>query len=192
MKRIVGIYWTEDNVIHAIRDLMNKGYEGKNISVISKKKIDFAGLKQVGENIEDEHLLVDIKPEVNDIVFGSGVDSFVSTLKGYGISEEEARKYEDAMEQGGIMLLTGFSDVIRGHIENPGTYTDPNMGVETIENPGTINIKEELTEIVETPGTFTDKIPSKENIETPGTTVDPDQTDEIENPGTINIDELDK
>jgi hypothetical protein len=192
MKRIVGIYWTEDNLIHAIRELMNKGYESKDISVISKNKMDFAGLKQVGENIEDEHLLVDIKPEVNDITFGSGVDSFVSTLKGYGISEVEARKYQDAMDQGGIMLLLGFSDVIRGHIENPGTYTHPNIGVETIENPGTINIKEELTEIIETPGTITDDLPSMEDIKTPGTTVDPDQTDEIETPGTINIDDTNK
>lgn len=189
MKRIVGIYWIEDKLIHAIRELMNKGYESKDMSVISKNEMNFPGLKQVGENIEDEHLLVDIKPEVNDIVYGSGIDSFVSTLKGYGISEEEARKYQDAMDQGGIMLLTGFSEVIRGHIENPGTYTDPHIGVETIENPGTINIKEELTEIIETPGTITDDLPSMEDIKTPGTTVDPDQTDKIETPGTINIDD---
>ena len=192
MKRIVGIYWTEDNLIHAIRELLNKGYESKDISVISKNKIDFVGLKQVGETVENEELLVDIKPEVNDIVFGSGVDSFVSTLKGYGISEVEARKYQDAMDQGSFMLLTGFSDVIRGHIENPGTYTDPNMGIETIENPGTINIKEEITEIIETPGTFTDDLPSMEDITTPGTTVNPDTTEEIETPGTINIDDTNK
>ena len=189
MKRIVGIYWVEDKLIQAIRDLMNKGYEGKDISVISKNKIDFPGLKQVGENIEDEHLLVDIKPEVNDIVYGPGVDSFVSTLKGYGISEEETRKYQDAMDQGSIMLLTGFSDIIRGYVKNPETYTDPYIGVETIENPGTINLKEELTEIIETPGTITDDLPSMEEIKTPGTTVDPEQTDKIETPGTINIDD---
>lgn len=189
MKRIVGIYRTEDQVLHAIRGLMAEGYETKDMSVISKYKMDFVGLSQVGESIENEEMLVDIKPEVNDITFGTGVDSFISTLHGYGISEVEARKYQEAMDQGSVMLLLGFGDVIHGHIENPGTYTDPDMGIETIENPGTINIKEEMSEIIETPGTITDDLPSMEEIKTPGTIVDPDLTDDIETPSTINIDD---
>ncbi|MGB4587795.1 MAG: general stress protein [Clostridiaceae bacterium] len=195
MKKIVGIYRTETQLNNAIRELLREGYESKDMSVISKYNMNFVELKEIQEDVRDDEVLIEAHSEVNDISYGSGVDSFIATLMGYGLSEEEARDYQEAIDQGGIILLLGFSDIIRGHIENPGTYTDPNIGDEMIENPGTINVKDafdELDEDIETPGTHTDRIPNKEDIETPGTYVDPDETDEIENPGTINVDDLNK
>lgn len=219
MKRIVGVFQTEDQAVNAIRDLKTQGYKGEEISVVTKDKADFAEIKELAGNVRREKVQTDEfqrdefqrdefkKDEfqrdefqrdefhrdedsaVYNVSTGEGTGSFIKTLRSYGVSETEALKYEDEVNAGNIMVLLGFGEIIKGHIENPGTYTDPLIGDEIIETPGTINILEEMGEENETPGTFVDPISPTEINETPGTINDPFVTHETETPGTFTLDD---
>lgn len=224
MKRIVGVFQTEDQAVKAIRDLKTQGYKGEEISVVTKDKADFAEIKELAGNVRREKVQTDEvqrneiqrdgfkKDEfqrdefqrdefqrdefhrdedsaVYNVSSGEGTGSFIKTLKSYGVSETEALKYEDEVNAGNIMVLLGFGEIIKGHIENPGTYTDPLIGDEIIETPGAINILEEMGGENETPGTFVDPISPTEINETPGTINDPFITHETETPGTFTLDD---
>jgi len=244
MKRIVGVFQTEDQAVKAIRDLKTQGYKGEEISVVTKDKADFAEIKELAGNVRrekvqtdevqrneiqrDEFKKDDVQRDefqrddvtrdelqrdefqrdefqrdefqrdefhrdedsaVYNVSSGEGTGSFIKTLKSYGVSETEALKYEDEVNAGNIMVLLGFGEIIKGHIENPGTYTDPLIGDEIIETPGAINILEEMGGENETPGTFVDPISPTEINETPGTINDPFVTHETETPGTFTLDD---
>ncbi|MWV45192.1 hypothetical protein GRF59_16325 [Paenibacillus sp. HJL G12] len=132
MKQIVMcVYRNRQNPALAIKQLLDKGYDKKSISVLGKNKKELSiisqdtGLKKPESGIGNTGLFGEIKDMITSIELrseiiwvigpaasklagaeiGTETDGLVVGLIGIGIPEQDAQKYEDFLMEDHIILM---------------------------------------------------------------------------------------
>ncbi len=156
MKRIVGIFNTEDRALKAIHRLREDGYRDEEISVVTSNKESYDRLSRVvGDDVVRD---VDVSAEstaakaasgtaiggiggfllglgalaipgvgpivaagpivgaITGAVAGGTIGGIAGALTDYGIDEEDARVYEERINQGDVMVLVDDDETRRDHV----------------------------------------------------------------------------
>lgn len=119
-KKVLGVYNSSDDVIHAIEEFKNEGYSENELSIIANTRdIPSAIQNEIGVTTEEvsgtdynrtyehrgfiENLLsvFEINSNIND-----GTTSYFDHLVGLGFDEDAAREYERDINSGKILLLS--------------------------------------------------------------------------------------
>ncbi|QCJ41864.1 YsnF/AvaK domain-containing protein [Bacillus sp. S3] len=119
-KKVLGVYNSSDDVIHAIEEFKNEGYSENELSIIANTRdIPSAIQNEIGVTTEEvsgtdynrtyehrgfiENLLsvFEINTNIND-----GTTSYFDHLVGLGFDEDAAREYERDINSGKILLLS--------------------------------------------------------------------------------------
>ncbi|MBG9498945.1 general stress protein [Bacillus thuringiensis] len=118
-RKIVGVFRTIDDAALVINELNDKGYSADNISAIAKDQKEIEHLEEKsGEKVNHETAhkadifsatgLVAAGPiaaAIGGAGIGGGAGSLIGAFIGLGIPEEHAKKYEEYIYDGNILIL---------------------------------------------------------------------------------------
>lgn len=137
-KEFVGTYYSIDTVVHKIVELTSKGYGEDEIYAITQVQ-DNISMLQGQTDIElrggNENNWMD-----RFKVFVSGEEPVFHAFKQFFFSEEEAQKYYQEVQDGGIALFVDFKEVEKdsqAELDRNGQSLDNQVEVEQVISPRT-------------------------------------------------------
>ncbi|MBW7475161.1 general stress protein [Paenibacillus oenotherae] len=108
MKPSVQIVTTAMDALHAVRELNSRGYKQDDIYVLahdSEKTKELAAATEANQiGMTEEGVLSSVAN-----VFRSRGDEIRSKLQSIGITEAEAERYEEELDQGRVLVITNIN-----------------------------------------------------------------------------------
>ena len=183
MKKLIGTFRTEEEMVLAIKHLKEKGIDTNEISVLTREPYEYEPKEGSIYTSDQEEVIA------GNFFHGIGANDFVHSLEHYGITEKNAAVYCDRLEDGNFLVFIGVHEEVKKHLENPGTYRAPNFLIHDIRTPGTYTITERFKEDPDNPGTYV-ALDYGFRKTTPGTYKDPYMNEDIMTPGSITEDDV--
>lgn len=105
MKPSVQIVTTAIDVLHAVRELNRRGYKQDDIYVLAH---DSEQTKELADATDSNQINMTEEGVLNSVanVFRSRGEEIRSKLQSIGITEAEAERYEEELDQGRVLVIT--------------------------------------------------------------------------------------
>lgn len=102
-RRMIGLFQTEQEVMHKVEELKAAGEAEKNMHVVAKRDGEISALR--------DHTDVNAESGIRDVnwldrvkAFLHGSDRIRDELRNMGLNDAEAEQYYDAIDEGQILL----------------------------------------------------------------------------------------
>ncbi|CAH1193713.1 General stress protein 17M [Paenibacillus plantiphilus] len=105
MKPSVQIVTTAMDALHAVRELNRRGYKQDDIYVLAH---DSEQTKELADATDANQISMTEEGVLNSVanVFRSRGEEIRSKLQSIGITETEAERYEEELDQGRVLVIT--------------------------------------------------------------------------------------
>lgn len=105
MKPSVQIVTTAMDALHAVRELNRRGYKQDDIYVLAH---DSEQTKELADATDTNQISMTEEGVLNSVanVFRSRGEEIRSKLQSIGITETEAERYEEELDQGRVLVIT--------------------------------------------------------------------------------------
>ncbi|CAH0346720.1 general stress protein [Bacillus sp. CECT 9360] len=123
-RNVYGVFNSSEEVMNAVRELMERGFEGSEFTVIARDEKDisftnddqYIDVSAITTHAEEEDSFMDkVLRYFKDVE-----DNLEDNLTGNGLSEMDAKRYADEIEAGKIVVLVnggkedGFGRTLAG------------------------------------------------------------------------------
>ena len=110
-KKIVGVFDTEREASQAIEGLKAQGFNSDEISVVTQDRDELKAIREeTGTKAPEGVAAGPIAAAFTGAAVGAGAGGLVGGLVGLGIPEEDAKQYEEYVQNGKILLLVDSTD----------------------------------------------------------------------------------